>query len=695
MRYTRKLTAVVLMCTLFAGIASGCGPSTVPEDSSSTSGTSGTLSESVISEGFNGSSGTAGSQKSDRSLSPASNKSSSKSSSSANDSSKSPTKTPEQLYPYTIKKLVLPALQWSGGPVRKDGSRSYWNPTPLASALVNLVSVIYWPFDENGNIIGGLPTAEQYQKVMEHAAYDLQKSKELGIGVIGYTDTVQFKLDVLQKAYGYTLDDLAYKDVNGNTIFTTTWDPAGNYIACINQPKWRALLTEINYLTAKAGFECLMYDFYPYAASSYFCHCSSCQKLWKEYSKKVLGKAVKMPTSFSFPDPVSIAYYKFRVESYADFMKETASKAKKYYPNFYLMQNNNMNGYDTPYSILLGALTPPTSEYWTVDNGNESSLYMYQLAEALGAETVFAYYNSDPQITPIYKYKVNLAESYAVCGAMMHHSEPTSTCSKFFHFMNDRQRVYAGSHSIAEVGILYSWESSLFSNITLSGSLMFDFRNNISRQAASALVKTGISYDFVALERKGVLERLKQYKVLVVPEYDYFVKDTWEKPVKEFVKNGGKLVVLGENARKFISGIIGSDSKAALYVDDFTSAASEASMSIPTEFKNAMAHAGATDQLKIQVHPELTAATIRQNGPDIYLHFIRRGDPRYVTNKTMKFKYRLPDGYVVDNVTAECPYTKNTSISIDWSVDKDGYLTGQTGEFDTYLLVVLKPSAIK
>ena len=45
---------------------------------------------------------------------------------------------------------------------------------------------------------------------------------------------------------------------------------------------------------------------------------------------------------------------------------------------------------------------------------------------------------------------------------------------------------------------------------------------NISRQAASALVKAGVPSDFVALEREGVLDRLSQYDVLVVPEYAYF-----------------------------------------------------------------------------------------------------------------------------------------------------------------------------
>ena len=48
---------------------------------------------------------------------------------------------PDLLIPYTEQELVLPALQWSGGPQRTDGTNSLWDTRPLAEAKVNLVSV--------------------------------------------------------------------------------------------------------------------------------------------------------------------------------------------------------------------------------------------------------------------------------------------------------------------------------------------------------------------------------------------------------------------------------------------------------------------------------------------------------------------------------------------------------------------------
>lgn len=66
-------------------------------------------------------------------------------------------------------------------------------------------------------------------------------------------------------------------------------------------------------------------------------------------------------------------------------------------------------------------------------------------------------------ITPSFRYKVNLAEFYAVTGGLMHQPDAENTAAGFFDFVSARKPVYAGSRSIAKTGILYSWESELFS----------------------------------------------------------------------------------------------------------------------------------------------------------------------------------------------------------------------------------------
>ena len=609
-----------------------------------------------------------------------------------------PSIVPELLIPYTEKELILPALQWSGGPQRADGTNSLWDARSLAEAKVNLVSVYYRPMDAEGKTLAGfwLPTADMYQRTMDHAAEDIALSRELGIRVMGYTDTVQFNDKLMQEAYGYTLEDLAVKQADGSFAFTKAWDPEGCYVACINKPKWRGLLSEINKLTAEAGFSSLMYDYYPYMAGGYFCHCSECEKLWEAYSLEKLGEAKPMPVILDFPDPVSVAYYKFRMESFASFMKETAAAAKAVNPAFSLLQNHNLNSYDAPYQLLLGALDPPTTEFWGLDCGNESALYMPQLAEALGAEQLYAYYNAESQYAPSYRYKVNLAEFYAVTGGLMHQPDAENTAAGFFDFVSARKPVYAGSHSIAKTGVLYSWETDVFSwSSPVFEKGYAEYRENISRQAAAALVKAGIPSDFVALEREGVLDRLSQYDVLVVPEYAYFAEDTWREPIRAFAQRGGRLVVTGGKAGEFIEGLLHDLPDAKVwYVANFTGSMNEARLTLPEAYTNALSDAGAYTQFRFSSPMEDLSATVRQNGSDLYLHIIRRGNPDGREDTGVSFTFTPPEGYEIGYVQAGCPYLETEGVSVEWSRDDQGGVTVQSGVFDTYLLVTLKPSAI-
>ena len=500
----------------------------------------------------------------------------------------------------------------------------------------------------------------------------------------------------MYKRQGYTLEDLAVKQADGSFAFTKAWDPEGCYVACINKPKWRGLLSEINKLTAEAGFSSLMYDYYPYMAGGYFCHCSECEKLWEAYSLEKLGEAKPMPVILDFPDPVSVAYYKFRMESFASFMKETAAAAKAVNPAFSLLQNHNLNSYDAPYQLLLGALDPPTTEFWGLDCGNESALYMPQLAEALGVEQLYAYYNAESQYAPSYRYKVNLAEFYAVTGGLMHQPDAENTAAGFFDFVSARKPVYAGSHSIAKTGVLYSWESDVFSwSSPVFEKGYAEYRENISRQAAAALVKAGIPSDFVALEREGVLDRLSQYDVLVVPEYAYFAEDTWREPIRAFAQRGGRLVVTGGKAGEFIEGLLHDLPDAKVwYVANFTGSMNEARLTLPEAYTNALSDAGAYTQFRFSSPMEDLSATVRQNGSDLYLHIIRRGNPDGREDTGVSFTFTPPEGYEIGYVQAECPYLETEGVSVEWSRDDQGGVTVQSGVFDTYLLVTLKPSSI-
>lgn len=88
------------------------------------------------------------------------------------------------------------------------------------------------------------------------------------------------------------------------------------------------------------------------------------------------------------------------------------------------------------------------------------------------------------------------------------------------------------------------------------------------------------------------------------------------------------------------------------------------------------------------------SATVRQNGSDLYLHIIRRGNPEGRENTGVSFTFTPPEGYEIGYVRAECPYLETPAVGIEWSRDDKGVVTAQSEAFDTYLLVTLKPSRI-
>ncbi len=93
-----------------------------------------------------------------------------------------------------------------------------------------------------------------------------------------------------------------------------------------------------------------------------------------------------------------------------------------------------------------------------------------------------------------------------------------------------------------------------------------------------------------------------------------------------FAQRGGRLVVTGGKAGEFIKGLLGDlpDAKVS-YVANFTGAMSEARLTLPEAYTDALTGAGAYTQFCFTSPMEDLSATVRQNGSDLYLHIIRQG----------------------------------------------------------------------
>lgn len=595
-----------------------------------------------------------------------------------------PTAPPEEPTP---DDSVRHWVQWTGGPARPNGTNSFWDWKTAARVKVNQLSVYYLATDNKGETVYGVPTVDQCAAMMKTAAYELGESKKAGVDIIGYSDTVQISRKSASDM-GYSLNQLCAVDSSGNFVFTRAWHADGLYICCVNSPQWREWLKENVRLHAEAGFAGIQFDFHPYAAAGLFCRCDNCRESWDAYCMEAFGEKKAFLQSLNFDYEDSRAYYWWKMECFADFMKEVGSEAKKINPDFKMMMNNNVNGYNYAFEALLGAWDVPTSEHHGSNNGYSSTMYMYQMSEGLGYNDLHSQYNTWDEVSPIFRYKTNLAESAATIGGISYVTDQTGWGKKMFAYVAEHPEIYSESKSISNVAVLYSAESNLFSlksnQLNLS-SLLFSFSTDRARQASSALVKAGFSSDYLVVERDDAKDLIDQYSAFVVPEYTYYNDATWAPLIKEMEKQGKKIIVLGRESKAFFNKKISSSYENITYVPAFTGVASEEALQLSSQFQSAV-H-GISDLYSLNNFND-SALTIREYGSKTYIHVVRRGaDESDRSTHYQSLRWKIPEGKTISSVTAECPFTSK-SVSLDWTV-YNGFLEIVSEDFDTYLVITI------
>lgn len=587
-------------------------------------------------------------------------------------------------------RLPLFWLQWSGSSLPRPGSgeNCKWNWISASRLHVNIMSVHYLAKYEDGKTIEGIPDPRRLETLAELMKYELEKSEESGVAVIGYEDTVQFHA-IMAAELGYKIEDLAVKNKDGSYAYTTAWN-SGCYLACVNSPEWTDWQTKNITVLAKAGFAGVQYDFHPYAAAGFFCQCDNCKELWADYSKSKLGTKQDMPEIFDFSTELGREYYKWKIKCFSEFMVATVSEAKKINPDFALVMNQNANGYSFAFESLAGAWEIPSGEFHGVKNGYESTLFMYQLAEALGHDILYTIYNSPDQTTPAFRYKVNAAEAYSVIGGITYISDGTDNGANMFNYLYDNQEKYIETKSGATAAVLYSAESNFFSlphvNINY-GSQLYELKTDRARQSAVALMKSGVCYDYLAVEMDDAAEKLKKYDLLVLPAYTYFNENSWKPIIEAAIENGTRIVAVGESAEKFLKSLNLPENADVVYVSNFLNRVSEDKLTVGDDFKIAIADTAAAKKLVLSNNLENTSATIRTTDENhTYIHIVRRGSEKNNETWSQSLKYTLPTGATVKEITLLCPFTKDNKVDFDWSV-KDGVLSVDIKDYDTYAAI--------
>jgi len=348
---------------------------------------------------------------------------------------------------------------------------------------------------------------------------------------------------------------------------------------------------------------------------------------------------------------------------------------------------------------------------WHIALGDESSLHMYRLAEALNDGKALAVINGAPQIDPIYRYRAAIAESYAGGSAIHVGAGALEEISRqYLKFVEDHEGWFINSRSDASVGILFSWRDLVFlQNNDLSTTHVIPWKENSFRRAAALLARQGVPYDFVVIEKGLTAAQLARYKVLVAPEIN-LLDDADASVLKEYVSSGGHLLCIGnlgasktvekneyvKRSKALLTEWTGKDARhsyleaplgsgAIAFVPAAITGDSEKTMTATADFKRASENTGLGSQLKLKCSATVEA-TIRANKSQRFIHLVRLGPTDGASDVSMSIDYTLPPDAQVSSVEAASTDT-SSDLGMTWSLTSPGMLHIDLKRLEQYVII--------
>ncbi len=645
--------------------------------------------------------------------------------------------------------MEILALQW-GDSKRPDGTTRHWNPAPLINLKATLVCVAYRPLTNNERWYSvGMTPPKLLAQTLSNTLPELNECHQHGIKVVGYADTIMFHPDMMA-AEGINADDLYAINRKGERVVNKMWDKSGAGVSCIMNPTWVELQKEVALVTARAGFDGLQFDVYPYAIEpGYLCCCPHCKTAWASHSKRVFGTAQPFPGlnsgKLDFRIAVDREFKTWRLDQFSDFVKAVESAVRKSYPDFIIIMNHGAGTPDYTSEAVAGALKYPSTELWHLKLGDDSSLYLYSSTEAACGGKAIGLINFADQYAPPYRYRVALAEAFASGGTFYavvqqrQESEAGKISHDYGDFFRDHAEWYNDTKSEAAVAVLYSWRDQAFleGNPVTEAKVEFDPKRNAYQRAAAVLSRLGVPHDCLIVEKGMSEHELSRYQVIVVPELS-LLTDKEAGALEKYVRKGGRLLVIGrmgtvtekkqdlkERTKPLLatwakqeleSGAVATMGKGLIAfaarsttdevigtppppVDpgDAIAEIKKGPMAIPLkrlspEFISACNSVGLSSQLKIESSSDVETA-IRGKGLMRAIHLIRFGPTAGVTNKPVTVEYRLPNGFVASSISAWSPDIPASSFSHAWKPIGDRVQI-KINQLDSYVLIgaILEPA---
>ena len=612
------------------------------------------------------------------------------------------------------RRLMIPSVWWRSLSKTETGKLSYWDTAKLKSLKANWVSASYRPLDAENNFMGVswvIPPG-MIERVMELAKPGLESAHKAGIEVVGTTDSMQFNPTIM-KSVGIDPEILYGRSLSGTPIGFDAYQK-DNFLSCLLNPHWQEIETTIGREHAKAGFDGLFLDLFPYVIrEGVFCGCQYCKKEWSAYSEKTFGKVQDFPTApLHLDKTIDRTFMAWRIENLHHFMEKIQDAGRKFNPAFKVILNCNSDNPCMAYLLLMG-MPQPTSELGQLNAGDESSIYLYRMIDSASKDPLFSQFNGAKQYMPVYRYKTALAEGFAAGGALMlaaKNKAMDGINNRFTNFLFQNRDAFEGSVSDAAVAILFSWREHSFvqSPPIIRTDRMHWFRNS-ARRTAATLASKAIPYDYIFVEKGLTVKELLKYEVIIAPELK-LLDEKDAAVIREYVENGGKLLALGEFGTLKSEGLDYTKRDTSLFHSwtsketnkdyheatfgkgkichsaTYITGKTEREMALTPTFRKAVSFMNLEAQLKVKNQGNgRIGSTIFRNGRNRFIHLIRYACKGTAGDTDISVVYRIPASKKIKTVTGQSPYTGNNKETVNWK--QAGQELTITTRLDLYTMI--------
>ena len=343
------------------------------------------------------------------------------------------------------------------------------------------------------------------------------------------------------------------------------WGTANQrYLACINNPGWRAHCREVIKQLVKVGAAGVFWD----DAFPFGCHCRHCRAAFREYlvDRYDPAELVKMGvTQDKLPPAPALRMYDMREcktqldrewASFAElslegFMADLKQVAAALDPGFLFSVNSSQPGVT---ACML--LSQAVMDLWVYEEGphslapqnNNSLRYLQGFARAARKPVQMIPCGDgwgQEKAIPV-QYAASLAEAVACGGEMMVHlghaekddevwrtdPENAATITRYRSFFDERQALLEGLRPAARVAIFDSNKSAMFDK---------DYYARL-RQLAVSLWYSGVPYTVINAESGADL--LEQFDLVLV-SFAQVLSEEELQALEAYRQRGGQLVCIG------------------------------------------------------------------------------------------------------------------------------------------------------